>query len=134
MSTAYTITYEEPINAFHTYEELINAFHTYEELINAFHTYEEPINAFYTYEEPINAFHWSYPGTPLVPIEAPVAIVEYYVYRCGPDNDHPTGSWKYFPVTMTKDQLPDIRVARPLYVWSVITGQYTPVKAIAVAY
>jgi hypothetical protein len=71
---------------------------------------------------------------PTIPISAPVAGVEYYVYRCAPTAEHPMDHWKYYPATMIKDQLPDIRAARPLYTWSSVTGQYSPVKNIQVKY
>ncbi|KAA8906816.1 hypothetical protein FN846DRAFT_759273, partial [Sphaerosporella brunnea] len=57
---------------------------------------------------------------------------EYYVYRCAPTAEHPIAHWKFYPATMSKDELPDIRVARPVYTWSSITGEYSPVQGISV--
>jgi hypothetical protein len=67
-----------------------------------------------------------------IPHSAPVAAVEYYVYRSGPDDDFEGPHWKYFPTPMSKDELPDIRIARPLYIWNGVTGDYTPIDNIRV--
>jgi hypothetical protein len=81
------------------------------------------------------AFSYSAPASPpTVPIAAPIAGVEYYVYRCSPTAEHPMPHWKYYPATMSKQELPDIREARPLYTWSSVTGQYSPVNNIQVKY
>jgi hypothetical protein len=53
-------------------------------------------------------------------------------YRSGPDDDYTGPHWKYFPTTMSKDELPDIRIARPLYIWNGVTGDYTPIEHIRV--
>jgi hypothetical protein len=71
-------------------------------------------------------------GPPTVPVSAPISGVEYFVYRCAPTNEHPVHHWKYYPATMSKAELPDIRSARPLFTWSSVTGQYSPVSAIGV--
>jgi hypothetical protein len=68
-----------------------------------------------------------------IPNPAPVAADEYYyVYRSEPDYDFDRPHWKYFPVTLSKDELPDIREARPLYLFNGPTGEYTPIKNIQV--
>lgn len=72
------------------------------------------------------------PAMPMAP--APAATNDYLVYRCAPTLQHPFEHWKFYPSTMNQQDLPDIRVARPLYVWSTATGQYTPVTQIQVAY
>jgi hypothetical protein len=42
--------------------------------------------------------------------------------------------WKYFPVSLGKDELHDIRDARPLYIWNSVTGRYTVVDNINVRF
>jgi hypothetical protein len=40
----------------------------------------------------------------------------------------------YFPATIGADEFPDIRYFQPLYIWSAITKQYTPIKTIKVKF
>jgi hypothetical protein len=70
----------------------------------------------------------SFPSSPTT------AVVDYYVYRCAPDTDVPMHHWKFYPMSMSKDDLPDIRLARPLYTWNSTTGQYRAVEEINVKY
>jgi hypothetical protein len=58
----------------------------------------------------------------------------YYVYRCAPSQEHPVMHWKYFPTTISQDRLPDIREARPMYMWQSNTVRYTVVTDICVNY
>ncbi|KAI5812313.1 hypothetical protein BZA77DRAFT_297044 [Pyronema omphalodes] len=64
------------------------------------------------------------------PVQVALADHKYLVYRFAPTEEHPFHHWKYFPQETSQDQLPDIRVARPLYIWSSNTGEYTPVQII----
>ncbi|KAF8241700.1 hypothetical protein K440DRAFT_478022, partial [Wilcoxina mikolae CBS 423.85] len=57
---------------------------------------------------------------------------EYLVYKCAPTQANPYYHWKFYPATHPRSQLPDIRTARPLYVWSSTTGVYTPVNNIGI--
>jgi hypothetical protein len=78
-------------------------------------------------------------GDIYAPLPVPPAMVEesssfhghhYYVYRCAPSAEHPVMHWKYFPTTISKDQLLDIRKARPMYMWHSKTGRYTVITDI----
>ncbi|CCX10968.1 Similar to hypothetical protein [Tuber melanosporum Mel28]; acc. no. XP_002840039 [Pyronema omphalodes CBS 100304] len=64
------------------------------------------------------------------PVQVALADHKYLVYRFAPTEEHPFHHWKYFPQETSQDQLPDIRIARPLYIWSSNTGEYTPVQVI----
>jgi len=70
-------------------------------------------------------------ATPQPPqIHIPATGIEYFVYRCAPTLEHPMDHWQFIPATTSKVALPDIRDARPLYVFSSTTGQYTPINQI----
>jgi hypothetical protein len=43
-------------------------------------------------------------------------------------------NWKYFPISLGKDERHGIRDARPLYTWNSITGRYTVVDKIDVRF
>jgi hypothetical protein len=60
-------------------------------------------------------------------------MTEYYVYLCEPSCQYPFRHWKYFSTATPVQELPDIREQRPLYVWSDITGFYTPISRIAIS-
>jgi hypothetical protein len=58
---------------------------------------------------------------------------DYMVYKCAPTPATPYWHWKYYLATgTTKDDLPDIRVARPLYIWNSGSGNYRAIDAISV--
>jgi hypothetical protein len=59
---------------------------------------------------------------------------QYYVYCCAPSEEHPVTHWMYFPWTLSKDQLPDIREARPIHTWQLNTGRYSLVTDICLTY
>jgi hypothetical protein len=77
----------------------------------------------------------SIPAPPTdIPTDAPYYGMEYHVYRCAPNPEHSTPHWLFMPATLRNEDLPDIRLARPLYTWSSVTKQYTRVKVIEVKY
>jgi hypothetical protein len=82
--------------------------------------------------QPMNALASALPGPPpAVPSSAPaVAGYEYFVYRSGPDSEHPAPYWAYFPATMPVNELPDIRYFQPVYIWSANTKKYTAIKSL----
>lgn len=67
---------------------------------------------------------------PAVTVEQ--SSMEYLVYRCAPTDATPFHHWRFVPAATPRAELPDVRVARPVYVWSSTTGAYTPVNHIGV--
>jgi hypothetical protein len=86
------------------------------------------------YEQPGVTVCYAAPHLSDAPTAAPIHGLQYYVYRCAATKDHPFEHWKYYPATMGTNDLPDIRGARPLYIWSSITGRYSVIDKIAIKY
>ena len=57
---------------------------------------------------------------------------EYLVYRCAPTDSTPYHHWQFVPAAAPCTDRPDIRVARPLYVWSSTTGTFTAVNQVGI--
>jgi hypothetical protein len=77
---------------------------------------------------------WLRVGPPIVVFAHDLGGMTFYVYRGTPTPQNPYGFWKYYPVTLATEDLPDIRIARPLYTYNSATLRYTPVEYIVVKY
>ena len=69
---------------------------------------------------------------PPAPSSLPSTMAEYYVYYCQANFETPFAHWKFIPTSTSQQLLPDIREARPAYLYSDVTKQYTALTRFAI--